>query len=430
MIKLRLLLLLTALQLICTCLFAQNQAFVKVNNHKFMLNGKPWYFSGTNYWYGGLLALNTDEQRGKERLKQELDFLKAQGISSLRVLVGAEGAGQINGVQRVSPALQPEKGTFNESVLLGLDYLLFEMEKRKMYAVLYLSNNWEWSGGFLQYLNWNKKAKLAKIQPKMTWDDQRDITSKFYSCKPCQSDYNTQLRHVLTRKNKYTGRFYTDEPSIMAWELANEPRPMRPKANNAYMNWIEATAKVIKALDKNHLLTLGTEGTMGTESIDLFRQVHSFKEVDYLTLHIWPKNWGWFRDSSITDSLPQIIQRSEDYIRAHEAIANQLNKPLVLEEFGLPRDNHSFDPATTTTSRDKYFAAVFAEWQRSKNEGGCIAGVSFWAFGGSARPVKNQTFWMTGDDFSGDPPQEEQGLNTVFDSDESTWKIIRSYSQP
>ncbi len=29
----------------------------------------------------------------------------------------------------------------------------------------------------------------------------------------------------------------------------------------------------------------------------------------------------------------------------------------------------------------------------------------------------------------GDPPMEEQGLNTVFDSDISTWKIINTYSQ-
>jgi mannan endo-1,4-beta-mannosidase len=29
----------------------------------------------------------------------------------------------------------------------------------------------------------------------------------------------------------------------------------------------------------------------------------------------------------------------------------------------------------------------------------------------------------------GDPPMEEQGLNTVFDSDRSTWAIIRSASR-
>jgi mannan endo-1,4-beta-mannosidase len=60
---------------------------------------------------------------------------------------------------------------------------------------------------------------------------------------------------------------------------------------------------------------------------------------------------------------------------------------------------------------------------------GAIAGCNFWAFGGSSRPVKGQLFWKDGDDFSGDPPQEEQGLNTVFDSDHSTWKVIRQYTK-
>lgn len=215
----------------------------------------------------------------------------------------------------------------------------------------------------------------------------------------------------------------------MAWELANEPRPMRPSAANDYKSWVATSVKLIKSLDKNHMVTLGTEGEMGTESMDLFRDLHAIKEVDYLTLHVWPKNWSWFRDTSITDSLPQVIHRTTEYINKHKLIADELKKPLVIEEFGLPRDNHSFDPANQTTARDRYFASVFQQWLNSKKENGSIAGVSFWAFGGTSRPIKNQTFWKTGDDFSGDPPQEEQGLNTVFDSDHSTWAIIRSFTQ-
>jgi len=66
---------------------------------------------------------------------------------------------------------------------------------------------------------------------------------------------------------------------------------------------------------------------------------------------------------------------------------------------------------------------------KQSNANGYLAGASFWAFGGISRPVKNQTFWKNGDDYMGDPPMEEQGLNTVFDSDKSTWKIINSFSK-
>ena len=35
--------------------------------------------------------------------------------------------------------------------------------------------------------------------------------------------------------------------------------------------------------------------------------------------------------------------------------------------------------------------------------------------------------WKTGDDYLGDPPQEAQGLNSVFSND-PTMKIIKKYN--
>jgi len=404
------------------------QAFVKQTAQQFSISGKPYYFIGANYWYGGLLALEKDPVSGKKRLISELDFLKSRGINNLRVLVGAEGEGKINGVDRVKPALQPKHQQFDAEILNSLDFLLMEMAKRKMYAVLYLSNNWEWSGGFLQYLNWNGQIDQETLKRKLTWDEQRDYTSKFYNCEPCKTDYTKQLDFIISHKNSYTGIKYTDETAIMAWELANEPRPMRAPAVESYKKWISETAAYIKSIDKNHLLTIGTEGFMGTdENWSLFKEIHNDKNVDYLTIHIWPKNWGWFKDAPTKESLPAVIQKTAAYIQQHENIAKALNKPLVIEEFGLPRDGHSFDPALSTQLRDEYFGSIFAQWKNSKKTNGAIAGCNFWAFGGVSRPIKGQLFWKDGDDFSGDPPQEEQGLNAVFDSDQSTWKVIKQY---
>lgn len=404
--------------------------FVKVKNHQFTIAGKPYYYVGFNYWYGGLLALQKDPVRGKERLCKELDFLKAHGINNLRVLAGSEGTGLVNGVDRVKPSLQPQQGKYNAEILEGLDYLLYQMGKRKMYAVLFLSNNWEWSGGFLQYLNWNHVITDSVMRSKMSWDDLRDNTTKFYTCQPCILDYQKQVSYILNHVNKYNGLSYINEPAIMAWELANEPRPMRPAAIEAYYKWTADAALFIKNIDKNHLVTLGTEGALGTENEDVFKQVHAPKQVDYLTLHIWPKNWSWFKDTSIAQSLPQIINNAAEYINKHESIATQLNKPLVIEEFGLPRDGHSYSLDATTTSRDKFYDAIFALWQKSRLSGGSIAGCNIWAYGGTAKPIPGQVFWKDGDDFMGDPPQEEQGLNAVFNGDNSTWNIITKYTKP
>ena len=404
------------------------QSFVQQKGAQFFLDGKPYYYIGANYWYGSVLGLQKNKNRGIERLRRELDFLRSKGITNLRVLAAAEGEGLVNGVQRVGPPLQIEKGKFNASVLDGLDILLNEMNKRNMKAILFMSNNWEWSGGFLQYLRWNGLIDETTFRRKLDWDEMRDYVSKFYTCDECKKDYLRQVEFILNHTSKISGKKYIDETSIMAWELANEPRPMRPASNDAYKKWIGDVAAFIKSKDKNHLVTLGHEGYIGTESIELFEQVHSDKNVDYLTIHIWPKNWAWFQTATMEQDFPQVISKTEDYINKHIDIAKKLHKPLVIEEFGLPRDNHSFDINSTTKLRDQYYQYIFSRWKQSADTNGVIAGANFWAFNGVARPIKGQTYWKEGDDYMGDPPMEEQGLNGVFDSDKSTWNIIWSYT--
>jgi mannan endo-1,4-beta-mannosidase len=408
---------------------AQNN-FVRAQGHQFYIGSKPYYFIGTNYWYGSLLALQKNKQRGKQRLINELNFLQKNGINNLRVLVGAEGQGNISGIKRVTPALQPTQGKFDKAILESLDFLLYEMSKRNMVAVLYLSNNWEWSGGFLQYLNWNGLLPDSIMQKKLTWDEQKEYTSKFYSCKTCKNNYEKQLRYVLSHTNIYSHIKYTNDPAIMSWELANEPRPMQPYQISNYKKWIFKTANLIKSIDKNHLVTIGLEGSIGTnQSDELYKEVNTPKNIDYLTIHIWPKNWAWFSDTTITSSLPMIIKKSTDYIQSQQKIALQLNKPMVIEEFGLPRDNHLFTTTSTTSARDIYYGAIFSELLQSKNKSSAIAGASFWAYAGTAKPIPNQLFWKNGDDFMGDPPQEEQGLNAVFNSDKSTWNVVNKFAK-
>jgi mannan endo-1,4-beta-mannosidase len=215
----------------------------------------------------------------------------------------------------------------------------------------------------------------------------------------------------------------------MAWELANEPRPMRPSAINSYKKWISNSAAFIKKLDPNHLVTLGTEGYMGTENLQLYKDIHGDKNVDYLTIHIWPKNWSWFRGKNIAGGMDSVISKTINYLHQHETIARELNKPLVIEEFGLPRDHHSYDIDSPTTYRDIYYSKILDEWLKNKRTNGLLAGVNFWAYGGIAKPIKGQIMWKEGDDYMGDPPMEEQGLNSVFDSDASTWKLIQSFTK-
>ena len=119
--------------------YSQNKSFVKVENGKFIRDGEQYRYVGTNFWYGSILG-STGEGGDRNRLIQELDSLKSIGIDNLRILVGSDGE---NGVPtKVEPTLQKAPGVYNDTILDGLDYLLFEMNKRDMLAVLYINNSW------------------------------------------------------------------------------------------------------------------------------------------------------------------------------------------------------------------------------------------------------------------------------------------------
>ena len=102
-------------------------SFVHVKNGHFERDGKPYYFVGTNFWYGAILG--SEGQGGnRKRLCKELDYMKSIGIDNLRILVGADGE---RGVKtKVEPTLQIAPGVYNDTILAGLDFLLKEMGKR------------------------------------------------------------------------------------------------------------------------------------------------------------------------------------------------------------------------------------------------------------------------------------------------------------
>ena len=72
-----------------------------------------------------------------------------------------------------------------------------------------------------------------------------------------------------------------------------------------------------------------------------------------------------------------------------------------------------------TTGRERCYEDVFA----LRDDRAGIAGCKFWGWGGYADPAHRA--WQPGDDYTGDPAQEAQGLNSVFAADSSTVALIR-----
>ncbi len=404
--------------------------FVKTNGTHFEIDGKPYYFMGTNYWYGAYLGMK-ESPGDRERLQKELDQLKQFGITNLRVLAGSNLSSIHNSLK---PAFQKAPGDYNEELLDGLDYLLSEMDKRGMHAVLFLTNYWEWSGGMSQYLAWENDGKLIDPAVDNNWSGFMNYSKEFYTNPSAEKVFRQYVNMLLTRQNNYTGKFYREDPAIMAWELANEPRPGNGAEGLAgidtLVRWVNETAMFIKSVDPNHLVTTGSEGLAGCmESSRCYINEHSSNYIDYATVHLWAKNWGWFKADSMEQTLVISIHNAADYLNKHIAMARKINKPLVLEEFGLGRDYENFDRTAPVTARNRYYKNIFSLMYDSAAMGAPVAGINFWAYGGAGRAQNEDYKWQLGDPFTGDPPQEPQGLNSVFDTDTSTLNIIHNYAE-
>jgi mannan endo-1,4-beta-mannosidase len=381
---------------------------VTVTNGKFMLNGQPYYFVGTNFWQG--MNLGVEGSNGdRDQLTAELDHLQRIGVTNLRVMASSEGPN--TEPYRMVPALMISPGVYDESVLDGLDFFIAEVGKRNMRAVMVLNNYWQWSGGMAQYVSWHEGTSIPYPGD---WGEFIDYSARFYACDECQRWYLDHIKMIITHINPYTGLRYRDDPTVFAWELANEPRRYP-------YSWIDETAAYIKSLDPNHMVTTGSEGTPPGETQD-FQRTHAGAHIDYATIHIWPQNWGWY-DPKNPATYEQAEQNALEYLRKHVFDMAVLNKPLVIEEFGLARDwepvHDIYNPQSSVLYRDRFYKAMFKEVYDLILKDAPIAGDNFWAWGGASRP---------GDNWLGDPPHETPGWYSVYDTDESTITIISAHA--
>lgn len=404
-------------------------SFVKVRGGRFYLQEKPYYFAGANLWYGAYLG-STGKSGDRDRLRKELDILGRHGINNLRVLAASESSEL---AMSLRPTFQPVPGEYNEELLQGLDFLLMEMGKRDMKAVIFLNNYWQWSSGMSQYVNWVTGKPIIDPDVSKDWDGFMQMSASFYRLKEAQALFREYVNAVVNRRNSYTGIYYRDDPTIMSWQLANEPRPGSDQGGRQYYkffkDWIVDTASYIRSLDSNHLISTGSEGSWGTlKDKELFMDSHATPNVDYLTFHLWVKNWSWFDIKRPEETFEAAVGKAYAYIDEHIEMARKLNKPIVMEEFGVERDNGDYRIKSGTVYRDRIYQSFLDLIHRRAAEGAPIAGSNFWGWGGFGRARGKDFIWREGDPFTGDPPQEPQGLNSVFDVDVSTLEILKAHA--
>lgn len=418
----------------CSPSSSAKQDFITTKGQQFIKEGKPYYYVGANLWYAAYAASPDPAIGNPGRLERELDAMAQLGITNLRLLASSELSPLKNSL---NPAFQTPDGALNESLLKGLDKALALLAERGMTAILYLTNFWEWSGGLGTYEAWtNGGSYIDMNDPAHPWPAFPDFVSQFYENQAALAKYEAYVRSLVTRTNSVTKKAYKDDPTIMSWQLCNEPRPggtdeIIAKRFKAYKGWIDRSAALIKSLDPNHLVCVGHEGPKGcNDDLALTQTAQDSPNIDYTTAHIWPQNWSWAEPKDLEGSFPTVAKETTAYIANSVTITNALKKPLVIEEFGFPRDEASYEAGTPTKWRDQFYDLIIKSLLESHQRGGEIAGINFWAWGGEGRAL-HADYRMKPKEtaYVGDPPHEPQGWYSVFDTDASTKALLLNASQ-
>jgi mannan endo-1,4-beta-mannosidase len=325
--------------------------FVTVSGGGFRLHGKPFRFGGTNTYYL--------HQKSHYMIDNALGDAAAMGLPVIRAWAFADGT------DRSEKPLQPAPYRYDEAAFDSLDYAVYRAGQLGLRLVLGLTNNWPDYGGMAQYVTWF----LGLPDDSYTTEVNHD---RFYDTPAIQDCFRSYVRHVLTRVNRYTHRRYTEDPTVMAWELANEPRSRSDRSGARLLTWITETSRYVQRLAPHQLVAVGDEGFYGdptatdypytTYEGDRWKDFIALPSIDYATFHLYPQNWG-----HPTDPVPWGTR----WITDHLTDARAAGKPAVLEEYGL-----GINPAQAipdTAARD----AGYQTWTDTVlTEGG--AGDQFW----------------------------------------------------
>ncbi|MED4971841.1 beta-mannosidase [Geobacillus kaustophilus NBRC 102445] len=340
----------------------KDNEFVYRKGDKLMIGNKEFRFVGTNNYYL--------HYKSNQMIDDVIESAKKMGIKVIRLWGFFDGMTSEN--QAHNTYMQYEMGKYMgegpipkelEGAQNGferLDYTIYKAKQEGIRLVIVLTNNWNNFGGMMQYVNW-----IGETNHDLFYTDERIKTA-----------YKNYVHYLINRKNQYTGIIYKNEPTIMAWELANEPRNDSDPTGDTLVRWADEMSTYIKSIDPHHLVAVGDEGFFrrssggfngegsymytGYNGVDWDRLI-ALKNIDYGTFHLYPEHWG---------ISPENVEKwGEQYILDHLAAGKKAKKPVVLEEYGIS--------ATGVQNREM----IYDTWNRTMFEHGGT-GAMFWLLTG------------------------------------------------
>jgi mannan endo-1,4-beta-mannosidase len=350
----------------------------------FELDGAPFCFAGANSYYPIYKSRPVVDDLFAAARSLNLRVLRVWGMLDRGSLDGSvpnadPGGGDKEGVyfQYWDPATKAPAYNDGPNGLERLDYVLAKAAESKLKVIVVLVNNWREFGGIDQYLMWYG----------------REQHHEFFTAPEVKHAYQEWLRHLIFHKNQLNGRVYRDDPTVFAWELANEPRMTggsafdRPSGwdTQTLTRWADEMSAYVKSLDPNHLVAVGDEGFLNgggehwaytaKDGVD-HRALTALPGVDFGTFHLYPDDW------SVTPAW------GDTWISDHLRVARELGKPALLEEYGLKVERQQ--PTTgdvTHGALDRERA--YRSWNEALLRGGG-SGALVWMLAGLDEPSQGK----------------------------------------
>jgi mannan endo-1,4-beta-mannosidase len=325
--KLRsIIIIITLLHAIAATSAESNPSFVKTTGTSFTVDGKPFFVTGVNNYY---VSYGTEVE-----VKEVLDDAVALGANVIRTFL-VPVIGSLDGrIPTIWKALGSQSNDLNvrgnyllywnaEKNGMGInegpngmqkiDFLITEAKKRQLRLIIAFLDFWDFTGGIQQIAAWyGKGSEFRSPLPHMRDD------YFFFTDPRMIKDYHHWVAYVVNRVNPQTGLRYRDDPTIMAWDVANEATA---KPDQLRFQWTTEMAAYIKQQDPNHLVTSGNDN-LDVEKFDI-----STSTIDFGTWHGYPKYRGINVDQ-FDLLIPQYCDAAVLY-----------QKPVLLEEFGYARSN-------------------------------------------------------------------------------------------
>ncbi|KZT72191.1 glycoside hydrolase family 5 protein [Daedalea quercina L-15889] len=307
--------------------------FITTSGQNFQLDGEVYTVVGANSYWVGLTGLNSTE------MDQAFADIAATGATTVRTW-GFNDVTTPNGDYYQLWTNGTPTLNYGPTGLENFDNVVAAAKAYGLRLIVALTNNWSDYGGMDVYVS------------QLTGTDYHDY---FYTNSDVIQAYKNYVSAFVSR--------YVDEPGIMAWELANEPRCAGSTGTTSgnctavtVTSWIAELSEYIHSFDDNHLVGIGDEGWYaiaddsdypygGGESIGInFTANLAIPTIDFGTAHVSTGNSLTRRFMSLPHcscirlSWGETTDPTEwgaEWIENHAASQKAQNKPVILEEFGI-----------------------------------------------------------------------------------------------